>query len=184
MKDKKAFRKKIYKMLNNKIINSINQQIQKELYSSYLYLEMANYYEEKGLKGFAQYFVVQAQEERDHALYFRDYLLLRNARVISLKIDEPYSNYQDIREPLVLQIKHEQEVTKSISDILDIAIKEKDFATQEFLQWFIKEQAEEESKAENLLTEYDFVSDNKAALIVLDGKLATRIYQKVTPVLA
>ena len=168
-------------MLNKKVEALINEQIQKELYSSYLYLEMSNYYEAKGLKGFGHYFLVQAQEERDHAMYFREYLLHRNARVISLKIDAPFGEYKDFREPLVLQIKHEQEVTKSIENILEVTIKEKDYGTQEFLQWFIKEQVEEESSAENLLDDYDFMKDDKAALVALDGHLRGRSYHKSTP---
>lgn len=168
-------------MLNKKIEKLINEQIQKELFSSYLYLEMSNYYEEKGLKGFGHYFLVQAQEERDHALYFRAYLLHRNARAVSLKIDAPFGDYKNLREPLVAQIKHEQEVTKSIENILETAMKEKDYGTQEFLQWFIKEQVEEESNAENLLAEFDFMADDKAALIGLDGHLHGRAYKKSTP---
>jgi ferritin len=170
-------------MMNKKIADLINEQINKELYSAYLYLAMANYYEEQGLKGFANYFAVQAKEEQDHAMYFRDYLTLRNAPVVLKGIAEPKAVYANLREPLVVTVTHEQEVTASIEGILEAAQKEKDYATVEFVQWYIREQAEEESNAENYLAEFDFIADDKAAVFSMDHQLAGREYHKSTPTL-
>lgn len=168
-------------MLNKKVADAINEQINKELYSAYLYLEMANYYHAQGLGGFGHYFEVQAQEERDHAMYFRAYLLHRNAPVVSKQIDTPKADYNSLREPLVEQLTHEQFVTRSIEDILELALEEKDYATQEFLQWFIKEQAEEESNAENMLDDFDFVDGDKIGIYMYNKGLGKRQYAKGTP---
>lgn len=168
-------------MMNKKVVDLINEQINKEFYSAYLYLAIANFYENKGLHGFANYFAVQAKEEEDHALYFRAYLLHRNAPVVLTTIGTPSSEFEDLRAPLTLTIKHEQGITASIQNILELAEREKDYATHEFLMWFIREQAEEESNAENYLTEFDFVSDDKAAIFSMDRQLATREYHKSTP---
>ena len=128
-------------MLNQEVAKLLNEQITKELYSSYLYMDMANYYSDQSLNGFENWFFVQMQEERDHALLFRQYLL-NNGEVVKLAaVDAPDKGYESFRAPLVLAFEHEQFVTASINNIYEAAYNVKDFRTMQFLDWFIKEQA-------------------------------------------
>lgn len=168
-------------MLNKKVAKAINEQINKELYSAYLYLAMANYFEQQGLSGFAHYFTVQAREEEDHAWGFRKYLIHRGAQVDLFAIEKPVIDFKNIRDPFVLTVEHEQFVSRSIEDILELAHKEKDHMSAEFLQWYIKEQAEEENNAETNLMTIDFIAGDKGVLFTFNLGLGKREYHPTGP---
>ena len=127
-------------MLNKKIAELINEQINKELYSGYLYLDFANYYEDEGLEGFAHWYQIQAQEERDHAMMMRRYLIDNGVRVTFGAIAEPDKVFKSLADPLDAGFEHEKYVTSLINNIYAEAFALKDFKTMQFLDWFIKEQ--------------------------------------------
>ena len=131
-------------MLNKKIAELINEQVNKELYSGYLYLDFANYYEDEGLEGFANWYQVQAQEERDHAMMMRRYLIDNGFRVTFGAISKPDKTFKNLSDPLEAGFEHEKYVTSLINNIYSEAFALKDFKTMQFLDWFIKEEGEEE----------------------------------------
>lgn len=162
-------------MLNERIINLINIQINKELESAYLYLDFANLFEEKGLHGFAHWYRVQAQEEIDHATKFIDYLHDENAKVHLLTIDKIECKCFDDLEVLEEGLKHEEFVTKLIHELYAEAEKLYDYRTLRFLDWYVNEQAEEEKNAHELIGRYQlFAKDCDAGLYQLDKELGER----------
>lgn len=163
-------------MISKEITKLINEQINKELYSAYLYLDMAGYYSSGGLNGFENWFFVQAQEERDHAMLFRTYLLNNDEDVILTGIAAPENNYADFNAPLVATLAHEQLVTASINNIYDVAYKEKDFRTMQFLDWFVKEQGEEEKNSTDLIRKYELFGNDPKGLYMLNQELGARVY--------
>ncbi|HOF53686.1 MAG TPA: ferritin [Bacilli bacterium] len=168
-------------MVTKKVVDLLNLQIQRELYSAYLYLDMALYYNDLGLVGHANWFEIQAQEERDHALGFIRYLQHVGERPLLDVIDKPSLTYKDPREPLVEALKHEKFVTASIENILEVAKAEKDHLTVNFIQWYIAEQGEEEKNANDNILMYDFAKGDRAALLVIDGKHHARKYSPSIP---
>jgi ferritin len=163
-------------MLNTEVAKLLNEQITKEFYSAYLYFDMANYYADQSLNGFENWFYIQMQEERDHALLFRQYLL-NNAEVVKLaEIAAPNKSYASFRDPLALALEHEQFVTASINNIYDAAAKIKDFRTMQFLDWFIKEQGEEEKNADDNIKKYDLFAGDPKGLYMLDNEMKARVY--------
>ncbi|NLZ15481.1 MAG: ferritin [Erysipelotrichaceae bacterium] len=168
-------------MVTKPVIDLLNLQVNREFYSAYLYLEMANFYQDAGLAGYANWFEVQAKEEQDHAMGFIRYLQHIGAKVVLAPIDNPTRKFKNFREPLEEALKHEKFVTASIENILEVAIKEKDYLTQNFIQWYIKEQGEEEKNANDNLLAIDFVGDDKAALIKIDHFLREREYHPSLP---
>ena len=163
-------------MLNTEITKLLNEQINKELYSAYLYMDMANYYADQGLNGFENWFFVQTQEERDHAMLFRQYLLNNGASVILTAIAAPNEKYNDYKAPLVKALEHEQFVTDSINKIYEAAYKISDFRTMQFLDWFIKEQGEEEKNADDNIKKYDLFAGDPKGLYMLDNEMKARVY--------
>ncbi len=163
-------------MLNEKVSNLLNEQINKEFYSAYLYLDMSNYYFDEGLNGFGNWFKVQAQEERDHAMLFLQYLQNNSEKVILGEIKAPIIIFSHHKLPLEEALKHEQYVTASINNIYDEAFKVKDFRTMQFLDWFIKEQGEEEKNSEELIKKYELFGSDSKSLYMLDSELGTRVY--------
>lgn len=163
-------------MLNEKVSKLLNEQINKEFYSAYLYLDMANYYTSKGLLGFANWFKIQAQEERDHAMLFMEYLQNNNFDVTLDTIIKPDANYEDYKAPLVLALQHEQFVTASIYAIVTEAKNANDYRTQEFLNWFVKEQGEEEKNAEENIQRYNLFGNDARGLYLIDQELKARVY--------
>ncbi len=163
-------------MLNPEVTKLLNEQITKELYSAYLYMDMANYYSDQSLNGFENWFFVQMQEERDHALLFRQYLL-NNGEIVKLAaIDAPDKEYKSFRDPLAMAYEHEQFVTASINNIYEAAYKVKDFRTMQFLDWFIKEQGEEEKNADDNVKKYDLFAGDPKGLYMLDNEMKSRVY--------
>ena len=138
--------------MDAKVYELINDQINKELHSAYLYLSFADYYEEEGLSGYANYFEIQAQEERDHAMIFRNYLHENGEAVKLLAIDMPDKTFANFLEPLEAAMEHEKYVTSLINDIYTAALEAHDYRAQKFLGWFIDEQLEEEDNADTMIT--------------------------------
>ncbi len=160
--------------MDPKVYELLNDQINKELYSAYLYLSFADYYEEEGLSGFANWYMIQASEERDHALKFRDYLHDSGCKVVLGAIDAPAPSFSSYVEPLEEGLQHEKCVTSLIHAIYDAAYSVKDFRTMKFLDWFIEEQGEEEATAEEMLTKMKLFGSDAKALYDLDKEYASR----------
>lgn len=160
--------------LSQKIVNLINEQINAELYSSYIYLDMSNFYYEKGFSGFGNWFKVQSSEEYEHALKFIDYLHLNSIRVDLKEVKKPEFKFTTLKDPLLRQLEHEEKVTSLINNIMEEAILAKDYRTIEFLNWFIKEQSEEEETAKDLLDKFTFIEENRGAIILMDESLKER----------
>lgn len=163
-------------MIDKKIVTLINEQINKEFFSAYLYLDMANFYAHKGLVGYENWFKVQAQEEMAHAMLFRQYLINNGYAVESPAIGAPSMKYADNKAPLLEALKHEQYVTASINTIYEQASLLKDYRTLQFLDWFIMEQGEEEMNAEENIQKFDLFGSDAKGLYLLDRELATRVF--------
>ncbi|MFW6040284.1 MAG: ferritin [Thermoplasmatota archaeon] len=161
-------------MLKENIEEAINEQINAELYSAYLYLAMAADFAEKGLDGFKHWMRLQADEEVEHAMRFFDYLNSRGGRVKLSAVDKPKNEWESSIEAFEDAYEHEQKVTRMINDLADLAEKEKDRATLNMLQWFIDEQVEEEESAEEIVTKLRMIGDNVSGLMMLDSKLGER----------
>ncbi len=162
--------------MNAKVAKLINEQINKEFYSAYLYLEFANYYGAEGLDGFENWYRVQAQEERDHAMLFYQYLQNNNEKVTFEAIAKPECELTDHMAPLKAALKHEQYVTSLINTIYAAAYEEKDFRTMQLLDWFVKEQGEEEKTASDLITKMELYGSDSKGLYMLNSELAARTY--------
>lgn len=163
-------------MIKENISKLLNEQVNKEFYSAYLYLDMSNYYIEKGLDGFGNWFNVQAQEEMSHAMLFIQYLQNNGEKITLGEIQAPNITFTGFDVPLDESLKHEQFVTASIHNIYDEAFQIKDFRTMQFLDWFIKEQGEEEKNAEDLITKYKVFGQDSKGLYMLNSELATRVF--------
>ena len=170
-------------MLDEKVRELLNTQINKEFYSAYLYLDFSNYYADQGLNGFANWYKVQAQEERDHAVLFMQYLQNNGCKVTLDGIDKHDNEFTSFSEPLHAGYEHEQYVTGLIHTIYAMASEKKDFRTMQFLDWFVKEQGEEESNAEGLIKKFDLFGSDPRALYILDNELAARAYSAPSLVL-
>lgn len=162
----------------------LNQQINKELFSSYLYLSMSSYFESKNLVGFANWFYVQAQEERDHAIIFYKYMHRINAPVELTAIEMPEGQFTSIAEVLNKTLEHEQYVTSLIYDLVDAANQERDYKTVQMLQWFVTEQAEEEENATNLIEKLKLAGLGETGLFLMDKDMAVRVYVQAAPLAA
>ena len=170
-------------MLDRNVAKLLNEQVNKELFSAYLYLDMANFYADVNLNGYENWFYVQTQEERDHAMLFRQYLLNNGERVELTEVAAPNMNYTDFRGPLVKSLEHEQFVTASINNIYRAASEVHDFRTMQFLDWFIKEQGEEEKNADENIKKFDLFGKDPKGLYMLDSEMKTRVYAAPTLVL-
>ena len=170
-------------MLSKEVTKLLNEQVNKEFFSSYLYLDISNYYDLKNLNGFSNWFRVQAKEELDHALLFLSYMQNNNAQVLLTSINSPDGVYTDFKAPLTTSLEHERMITASIYNIYSEAAGQKDFRTQQFLNWFITEQGEEEKNAEDLIDRYELFGYDAKSLYLLDTELAARVYAPPTLVL-
>ena len=170
-------------MFDSKVSELLNSQINKEFYSAYLYLDFSNYFVEQGLNGFANWYKVQAQEERDHALLFIQYMQNNNIKVTLTQLATPEVEYIDHMSPLKAGLEHEEFVTASIHTIYDAAYQVKDFRTMQFLDWFVKEQGEEETNANDLIRKMEHFGTDPKGLYLLDQELAQRMYNPPSLVL-
>ncbi len=163
-------------MLNQKVAELLNTQVNKEFYSAYLYLHFANFYTEQGLGGFANWYQIQAQEERDHALLFVKYLQNNDCPVVYEAIEKPAAELHDKMDPLAAGLAHEQYVTSLIHTIYEAAYEVRDFRTMQFLDWFVKEQGEEETNASDLVKKMELFGGDSKGLYMLDSELGGRAY--------
>jgi ferritin len=163
-------------MLDKKIQQALNDQLNAELYSAYLYLSMAAYFHSTNLPGFANWMTIQAQEEQMHAMKFYDYLNQRGGRVILTTINTPPGEWSTPLEVFEAVYAHEQKVTYLINGLMDLALQQKDHAACAFLQWFVSEQVEEESSADELVQKLKLIKNNTAELFTFDRELARRVF--------
>ncbi|MBP3419535.1 MAG: ferritin [Marinifilaceae bacterium] len=168
-------------MLSQKLHDAINEQINAELWSAYLYLAMSMDAESKGYKGVANWFYVQFQEEQDHARIFMNYLNSRDMKVVLKPIAEVPAIWDSVLAMYKQTLEHEQKVTSLINNLAAIANEDRDFASINRLVWFIDEQVEEEESAREMITAVEAVEDNKYGMYMLDKELAARTYTTPSP---
>ena len=166
--------------MNEKIAALLNEQINKEFYSAYLYLDMANYYDALDLDGYANYYMVQAQEERDHALLFMKYMQSNGLKVTLEAIGKPDKLFSTVLDPLEIAAEHERYVTALINNIYKEAHLAGDFRTMKFLDWFVDEQMEEEESADAMVSRYHLFGQDPRGLYLLDQEYAARVYTAPT----
>lgn len=169
--------------MDKKVSALINDQINKELYSAYLYLDFANYYGSVGLDGFENWYRIQAQEERDHAMLFYQYLQNNGEKVTLEAIAKPDKVLDSHMAPLKAGLEHEQYVTSLINTIYEAAFEVKDFRTMQLLDWFVKEQGEEEKNASDMITKMELFGNDAKGLYMLNSELGARVYSTPSLVL-
>ena len=162
--------------MDRKVSELLNDQINKEFYSAYLYLDMANFYSSKGLDGFANWYEIQAKEEQDHAMLIYKYLHNNDQDVTLGAIAKPDKEFKSLMDPLTIAHAHEQYVTSLIDAIYDAAQAVKDHRTVQFLDWFVKEQGEEEVNSSGMITKMELFGGDAKALYMLNSELAGRTY--------
>ncbi|MBR4836581.1 MAG: ferritin [Clostridia bacterium] len=170
-------------MMNERVHELLNDQINKELYSAYLYLDFSNYFKRVGLDGFANWYMIQAQEERDHAMLFYQYLQNENQIVTLKAVDKPDKEINSHMDVLLAGLEHEKYVTGLIHDIYSAAYEVRDFRAMQFLDWFVKEQGEEETNANDLITKMELFGSDPKSLYMLNQELAARVYSAPSLVL-
>ena len=169
--------------MNEKVAALLNDQINKEFYSAYLYLDMANFYSKKGLDGFANWYEIQAREEQDHAMLMYQYLHNNDEAVTLEAIAKPDKAFTTLMDPLKAGLEHEKYVTSLINTIYAAAQEVNDYRTTQFLDWFIKEQGEEEKNSTDLITKMQLFGDDARSLYMLNSELAARVYSAPSLVL-
>ena len=163
-------------MIGKKMEEALNDQINAELYSAYLYLAMAAYFESENLAGFASWMRVQTQEETAHAMKFFDFINERGGRVTLKAIDEPQKQWKSPLAAFKAAYEHEQMITGRINDLVNLAIKGKDHATNAFLQWFVNEQVEEETSVDSVVQTLKMAEKAPGALFMIDRELGQRTF--------
>ncbi len=162
--------------MDGKVQELLNTQINKEFYSAYLYLDFSVYFYDQGLNGFGNWFKIQAQEEQAHAMLFLQYLQNNGVKPELLAVDKPDKTFAGTIDVLKETLSHEQYVTSLINNIYDAAHNAKDYRTMQFLDWFIKEQGEEEMNAGDLIKRYELFGNDAKGLYMLDNELGARTY--------
>ena len=161
-------------MLTDSVEKALNEQINAELYSEYIYLSMAAYYEDEGLPGFASWMRAQADEERSHAMRIYDFVIERDGRVTLDSIDKPPAEWSDPADAFEAAYEHEVEISRMIDDLVALAREENDNAAENMLQWFVAEQVEEEATAQDILDKLKHVGDDGLGLLMVDQELGQR----------
>ncbi len=161
-------------MLKKTMQDALNSHIQKEIYSSYLYLSMSAYCEHINLKGFAKWFFLQSTEETKHSMKMYDYVIQQEGHILLQAIDKPPHDFKSVHEVVQKALEHEQKVTVLINKLYELALKEKDYPTQILLQWFISEQVEEEAQITTILQKLQLVHDKGSAILYIDKELGKR----------
>ena len=169
--------------MDKRVHELLNDQINKELYSAYLYLDFSNYFKREGLDGFANWYMIQAQEERDHAMLFYQYLQNENQIVTLEAVAKPDKVFNCHMDVLRAGLEHEKYVTSLIHDIYSAAYDVRDFRTMQFLDWFVKEQGEEETNANDMITKMELFGSDPKSLYMLNQELAARVYSAPSLVL-
>ena len=161
-------------MLSKNVVDALNEQINREFYSAYLYMAMSSSCTQKGLKGFANWFMVQYHEEMLHTMKMYEYVNLQGGRVILKGLTQPPSDFDTPLDMFKKTLEHEQYITKSINELMELAIREKDHATQIFLHWYVTEQVEEESNDNDIIAKLALIKGDPQGLLLLDKELAAR----------
>jgi len=163
-------------MLSNKIQDALNEQINAELWSAYLYLSMAMHFEAEGRPGIANWFKIQFQEEQAHATIFMNYISQRGGRVVLKAIDAVPTSWESPLDAFKATLEHEKKVTALINNLYALAETEKDYASRDRLNWFVNEQVEEEDNCRQLIDKFSLIGDNGMGLYMLDQELGARVY--------
>jgi ferritin len=163
-------------MISKKMQDALNEQVNAEMYSAYLYLAMDAFFQATNLAGFANWMRVQTQEEMAHAMKIYDYINERGAAVTLKAIEGPPTEWESPLAVFEAVYEHEQKVTGLINDLVDLAIEEKDHASNTFLQWFVNEQVEEESSADQMVQKLKLVKDAPGGIYMLDNELSQRVF--------
>lgn len=167
-------------MLSKKLEKALNDQINAEFWSAYLYLSMSAHFSNEGLPGVANWFSIQFKEEQDHALKFMNYVISKGNKVELRPIEKVTTKWANVLAAFQDTLKHERVVTQLINDLVSLAREEKDFATENMLQWFVKEQVEEEETAQGMIDAFKLIGDNGMGIYMMDKELATRTYTPAT----
>lgn len=167
-------------MISEKVAKILNDQINQEFYSSYLYLSMSAYFSNIGLLGFANWMRVQSQEELAHAMFLYDFLINRNEKVILTPIEAAPTNWDGALSVMEASLKHEVHVTGLINNIVSVAEEANDRATMSYMNWFVDEQVEEEANSQDIISKLKLIGDDKSALYLLDKDLAARVFVQPT----
>jgi len=163
-------------MLSEKMVMKLNYQINRELYSAYLYLSMASYADSEGLSGFANWFKIQAKEEEYHAEKMYNYVNQQGRRVVLEAIEQPQTDFTSMVDLFEQTLKHEKVVTSLINGLVKLAREENDYATESFLQWYVTEQVEEEANPAEMIQKLKYIGKDGRGLLMLDKELAARIF--------
>ncbi|KXS46029.1 MULTISPECIES: ferritin [Methanohalophilus] len=163
-------------MLSEKMIDALNEQINREMYSAYLYMAMSAASSYKGLDGFSNWFMVQYQEEMTHAMRIYDYLNGQGAQIQLKAIEQPPKEFGTPLEMFKATLEHEQFITRSINELVTLANEEKDYATNIFLQWFVTEQVEEESNDNEIISKLQLAGEDGNGLFMIDKELGARVF--------
>jgi ferritin len=166
----------MYFMLSEKMLKSINHQINREHYSAYLYLSMASYATAEGLNGFANWFTVQMKEEIFHAEKMYNYVNQQGGRVLLEAVEQPPSDFSSMLDLFEKTLEHEKGVTTMINNLVKLAREEDDYATESFLQWYVTEQVEEEASPSEIIQKLKFIGKDGRGLLMIDKDLATRVF--------
>ena len=161
-------------MASQKILDALNQQLNKEMFSSYLYLSMAAYFDSKNLSGMSSWMRFQSEEEYEHAMKFYDFILRIGGEVKLTSINSPQTDWKSPLKIFEDSLAHEKFISKSIHEIMDLAIDEGDHPTKSFLQWFVDEQVEEEDSVQQIVENFRLIGDSKGGLFMLDRELGSR----------
>ena len=165
-------------MVSPKMQDALNEQINKEMFSAYLYLSMSAYFDSKNLAGMSQWMKMQSEEENLHAMKFYDFLLRIGGKVKLAAIDAPQIEWESAQKVFEDSLEHERFISKSIHTLMDLAIEEKDHPTKSFLQWFVDEQVEEEDNVQQIVENFNLLGDSKGGLFMLDRELGARIAEE------
>ncbi|MGE5446850.1 MAG: ferritin [Bacteroidales bacterium] len=163
-------------MIKKEVLDAINEQINAETYSAYMYLSMAAYFEEMGLSGFSNWMKVQYQEESAHALKFFNYITERNGKVVLKAVAQVPVDFNGIVDVFEQTLKHENNVTEKINNLMNIAVSASDHATQSFLKWFIDEQVEEEANVEKILATLKLINGEGNGIFMMDREMSQRVF--------
>lgn len=161
-------------MISQKMRDALNEQVNAELYSAYMYLSMSAYFSSANLPGFASWMKIQAQEETGHAMKIYDFIIERAGRATLKAIEAPPAQWKSPLDAFEATFKHEQKVTGLINNLVDLAIEEKDHATKGFLQWFVDEQVEEEASADAIVQQLKLIKEAPGALFMINNQLGQR----------
>jgi len=168
-------------MLHKEIEKALNDQINAEMWSAYLYLSMAAFCHSNGNPGMGKWFEVQFQEEQDHAKILFNYIISRGGNVVLSQIDEVPTKWDSLLDVFESTLAHEQKVTSLINNLFAITTAQNDYATQSMLKWFIDEQVEEEESAQTIIDNLKMIKDNGYGLYMLDKELGARTYTQASP---